>query len=190
MRKIRNGILFSSFTIILLSIPITTVVVSSFAIHNDDDLKLPPPQRWSHLLKAEHFAGAPPFECYDNQPSNKTHLARYTDKVGNTVDIYCQWNNFIAGGNGSLGIMQFIGFYNNITIIGQCPFTTAVNYYDIRTNDEGIINSTTWISTTPDMSRSVTYNLSFNNYNQSAMAHREPSPYEGESAGLFWDMYS
>ena len=184
----RKNVLLSFFattsTIILLSIPIT---VSFVVVVHDDNLRVPPPQRWSPLLKAEHFQGPPPFECNSNQQVNRTHLARYTDKAGNTVDIYCQWNDFI--GQNGLGIMQFIGFYNNITVLGQCPFETAANYYNIMTDDNGIINATELVSTTPDLSRSIMFNLTFNDYNQSAMAHREPSPYEGESAGLFWGMY-
>jgi len=108
------------------------------------------------------------------------------------VDIYCRWNDFIGGQtdeNGRLGIMQFIGYYNNKTVIGQCPFYSAVNYYNIETDENGIINATQWISTTPDMTKSVMFNLTFNDYNQSDAAHRPASPYEGEAAGLFWDMY-
>lgn len=75
-------------------------------------------------------------------------------------------------------------------MIGQCPFDSAWNYYDIRTDEQGIINATTWISTTPDMEHSVTYNLTFNDYNQSALAHRNTSSYEEAlAARLFWDSH-
>jgi hypothetical protein len=57
-------------------------------------------------------------------------------------------------------------------------------------DENDIINATQWISTTPDMSQSVTWNMEFNNYNQTTMAHRSESNYKEIVAGLFWDMYS
>jgi hypothetical protein len=42
-----------------------------------------------------------------------------------------------------------------------------------QSNDNDIMKATQWISVTPNMTRSVSWNMMFNDYNTVAMAHRE-----------------
>jgi hypothetical protein len=165
---------------------------------------------WDPDLDSKFYHGTPPWVCDDfnatttgsgglQEEEEDIHLATFKDTTNNTIDIWCKWSEFLQEGT-----RQFIVYYNNITVIGQCPYKDAVNYFNFQTDDKtGIINRTIWISTTPDMKYSVTWNMTFNDYNTTAMAHRgginddvvtEEEEEEEEdnsiAAGLFWDMYS
>jgi hypothetical protein len=112
--------------------------------------------RYSQLLTKE--VHNPTLICPDGLGT--LHYITYTDKAGNTVDIYCMHNEWLAEETDR----QYIGYYNNQVVIGQCPYNVGLNTYTIMTDKSGIINSTFWRSVTPDGSgKSVEYRLEFNN---------------------------
>jgi hypothetical protein len=59
-----------------------------------------------------------------------------------------------------------------------------------QSNDNDIMKATQWISVTPNMTRSVSWNMMFNDYNTVAMAHREGLDYDPTVplSGLFWEI--
>jgi len=96
-------------------------------------------------------------QCHNELPSDNILIRKYIDSANNTVHIYCKWNDWLA-----VDEKQYIGFYNNDTVIGLCPYTVGVNYWSVSVDESGVINATHWTSMTPDASNSIAFDLKFN----------------------------
>jgi len=87
------------------------------------------------------------------------HYVTFTDKAGNTVDVYCKHNEWLEGNTSR----QYTAYYNDVIVIGQCPYSFGLNTYIIKTDEYGIISETLWHSAATDGSgKSVEYRLEFN----------------------------
>jgi hypothetical protein len=113
-------------------------------------------------LKVDFHVLREDLKCSVDSPNEMVNLITYTDKAGNTVDIYCGPSPWLQPHE-----RQYVAYYNpgNI-IIGLCPYDEAINAHQIYTNSEGVINATSWLSVSKDGKYSVEYHNKFNQFDQ------------------------
>jgi hypothetical protein len=103
----------------------------------------------------------PPRERFDPDPLEEQReqerlIKTYTDLKGNTVKIYCQYNEWLGEDE---RLRQYTAFYNDKILVGMCPYDYAVNRHEIRTNSEGEISSVNWFSVRTNGTDYVVFNI-------------------------------
>lgn len=152
----------------VINSPTTSLPSHNTKDHNHNSI---PNNLLSYQMNSTYYVtGMPPMWCDDSATEPSQHIATFTDRGGNTVDMYCQWNQWLGSNQSE---RQFIAYYHDAIhgpidtsriIVGMCPFDYGLNSWQMLTDEKtGLINETSWLSVAPD-GRSVYYHNEFNTF--------------------------